>query len=255
MTEQPDRTPPDAVPAGEAAEAEWWQAEGMPWKHKPERADILCLSAISVAAIYGLVMLPLRPVMLGLAPHLLGSLGYRTGLVLVGALAAVGDQWWPLMLVLGALMSMKFDWIYWWAGRLWGRSILDVWVHGKSPRTQRRYERAWGWARRYETLAIFVTFLPIPIPAAVVYAALGAAGTSLRKFLSVGFASALLTSGAYLALGFWIGEPAVAAVDAYGKYLWYLSIAILVGMLAVYFYRERQRAAAEKAGTASPVED
>ena len=62
MTEQPDRTPPDAVPAGEAAEAEWWQAEGMPWKHKPERADILCLSAISVAAIYGLVMLPLRPV-------------------------------------------------------------------------------------------------------------------------------------------------------------------------------------------------
>ena len=173
----------------------------------------------------------------------------------MGALAAVGDQWWPLVLVLGALMSMKFDWIYWWAGRLWGRSILDVWVHGKSPRTQRRYERAWGWARRYETLAIFVTFLPIPIPAAVVYAALGAAGTSLRKFLSVGFASALLTSGAYLALGFWIGEPAVAAVDAYGKYLWYLSIAILVGMLAVYFYRERQRAAAEKAGTASPVED
>ncbi|WP_129457865.1 DedA family protein [Propioniciclava flava] len=255
MSEQPDPALPDASSGDDPAGEEWWQAEGMPWKHKPGRADIICLSAISVAAIYGLVMLPLRPVMLGLAPHLLGSLGYRTGLVLVGALAAVGDHWWPLVLVFGALMSMKFDWIYWWAGRLWGRSILDVWVYGKSPRTQRRYERAWGWARRYESLAIFVTFLPIPIPAAVVYAALGAAGTSLRKFLSVAFASALVTSAGYMALGYWIGEPAVAAVDTYGKYLWYVSIAILVGMLAVYFYRERQRAAAEKTGAARADQD
>lgn len=255
VSEQPDPALPDASSEDDPAGEEWWQAEGMPWKHKPGRADIICLSAMSVAAIYGLVMLPLRPVMLGLAPHLLGSLGYRTGLVLVGALAAVGDHWWPLVLVFGALMSMKFDWIYWWAGRLWGRSILDVWVHGTSPRTQRRYERAWGWARRYESLAIFVTFLPIPIPAAVVYAALGAAGTSLRKFLSVAFASALVTSAGYMALGYWIGEPAVAAVDTYGKYLWYVSIAILVGMLAVYFYRERQRAAAEKTGAARADQD
>ena len=233
----------DAATEGVAAEQEWWQAEGMPWKHKPGRADFACLTAISVAAIYGLVMLPLRPIMLGLAPHVLGSLGYRTGLVLVGAMAAVGDRWWPLVLVLGALMSMKFDWIYWWAGKLWGRSILDIWVEGKSPRTRRRYERAWGWARRYETLAIIVTFLPIPIPAAVVYAALGAAGTSLRKFLTVGFLSALGTTAGYMALGYWIGEPAVEVVDTYGKYLWYVSIAILVGMLAVYFHRERKRAA------------
>lgn len=232
------------APEVQTAEPEWWQAEGMPWKHKPQRADLVCLTAITVAAVYGLVLLPLRPVMLGLAPHLLGSLGYRTGLVLVGALAAVGDHWWPMVLILGALMSMKFDWIYWWAGKLWGRSILDLWVNGKSPRTQRHYERAWNWARRYETLAIIVTFLPIPIPAAVVYAALGAAGTSLRKFLTVGLVSALGSTAGYLALGYWIGEPAVAVVDEYGKYLWYVSVAILVGMLAVYFYRERKRATA-----------
>ena len=34
--------------------------------------------------------------------------------------------------------------------------------------------------RGYPQSSVVVTFLPIPIPAAVVYAALGAAGTSLR---------------------------------------------------------------------------
>lgn len=252
MTHDPAPEHPDAAPGGPevagASEPEWWDDPAMPWKHKPERADIICMSALSVVAIYALVMLPLRPVILGLAPHLLGSLGYRTGLVLVGALAAVGDRWWPLVLLLGSLMAIKFDWVYWWAGRLWGRNIMDVWAANKSPRTRRRWEKIWDGARRFETLAIFVTFLPIPIPAGVVYAALGAAGTKLWKFLTVGFVSALLTTAGYMALGYWIGEPAVQVVDTYGRYLWYLSIAILVGMFVVFWYRQRQQPNASTPG-------
>ena len=105
MTSQPAPETPDAAAA--ASEPEWWDDPALPWKHKPGRADLICMSALSVVAIYALVMLPLRPIILGLAPHLLGSLGYRTGLVLVGALAAVGDRWWPLVLVVGSLMAMK----------------------------------------------------------------------------------------------------------------------------------------------------
>lgn len=240
-----DQTPerPDAAPSGadEAAEPEWWDDPALPWRHRPGRADIACMSAMSVVAIYALVMLPLRPVMLGLAPHLLGSLGYRTGLVLVGALAAVGDLWWPVVLVIGSLMAMKFDWVYWWAGRLWGRNIMDVWAANKSPRTQRRWDKVWEFTHRYETLAIIVTFLPIPLPAGVIYAALGASGTRLWKFLTVGFLSSLATTAGYMALGYWIGEPAVEVVDTYGQYLWYLSIAIIVGMVAVYWWRQRSK--------------
>lgn len=230
--EQPG--PPEAT-----AEKEWWDDPAMPWRHKPGRADIACMSALSFVAVYALVMLPLRPVMLGLAPHLLGSLGYRTGLVLVGALAAVGDAWWPLVLVFGSLMSMKFDWVYWWAGKLWGRHIMDVWAANKSERTQRRWNRVWDAAKRYETLAIVVTFLPIPVPAGIIYTALGAAGTRLSKFLTVGFLSSLVTTAGYMALGYWIGEPAVTVVDTYGQYLWYLSLAIIVGMLVLYWWRGR----------------
>jgi len=50
-----------------------------------------------------------------------------------------------------------------------------------------------------------------------------------------------------MAVGYWIGEPAVQVVDTYGRYLWYLSIAILVGMFAVFWYR--QRGAQQQAST------
>ena len=116
------------------AERAWWDDPALPWRHEPTRADLVCMAALGVVAVYGLVMLPLRPAILGLAPQVHGSLGYRTGVVMSGALAAVGDPWWPLVLVLGSLMTIKFSWVYWWAGRLWGRHIMEVWAAGRSER-------------------------------------------------------------------------------------------------------------------------
>lgn len=232
----PDPAHPDENPGpgDDEAPREWWEEPGLPWKHKPTRADIACLSWMGFASLYGLILLPLRPVILGFAPNVLGSLGYRTGLVMTGALGSLGDPWWPLVMLLGALMSMKFDWIFWWAGKLWGHGLIEVWS-GRSARARRRNERAIAFAHKYETLAIFVTYLPIPLPSAVVYAALGAAGTRLSKFLLVSFASSLVTAGLYVYLGWTIGEPAVAVLDTYGQYLWYLSLAILAGIVVMAF--------------------
>ena len=228
---------PDAAAAAEP-EREWWDDPSLPWKHKPTRADIACMSWIGAISVYSLIMLPLRPVMLSLSPVVLGSLGYRTGLVMVGALAATGDGWWPLVLVLGTLGAIKFDWVYWWAGKLWGHGLIEVWS-GQSPRARRRNERAIRFAHRYERIAIAITFLPIPLPAAVIYAALGAAGTTLRTFLTVGVLSALVTTAGYLYLGYWIGAPAVDLITQYGQWLWYLSLAILGGMLIAAWWRAR----------------
>ena len=239
-TTSPEPQQPQSEPDASAATREWWEEPGLPWKHKPTRSDIACLTWMGVASVYGLILLPLRPVMLGLAPHVLGSLGYRTGLVMVGALGSLGDPWWPLVLVLGSLMAMKFDWIYWWAGKLWGHGLIEVWS-GRSERARRRNQRAIAFAQKYETWAIFVTYLPIPIPSAVVYAALGAAGTKLSKFLTVSFISSLVTSALYLYLGWAIGEPAVKLIETYGQYLWYVSIAILVAILVSAWWKSRTR--------------
>ena len=236
---QPSSADPNGPGGGDGEQArEWWQEPGLPWKHKPTRSDIACMSWMGAAALYGLILLPLRPVMLGLAPHLLGSLGYRTGLVMTGALGSLGDPWWPLVMVLGSLTAMKFDWIYWWAGKLWGHGLIEVWS-GRSERARRRNQRAIAFTHKYETWAIFVTYLPIPIPAAVIYAALGAAGTSLRKFLAVSFVASLLSSGLYIYLGWSIGEPAVELINAYGNVLWYISLALLIGIVAVAWWRAR----------------
>lgn len=238
MTENQPADSGETLNSADPADQEWWDDPALPWKHKPTRADIACFSWLSVVAVYGLVMLPLRPVILGLAPQVIGSLGYRTGFVMSGALAATGDNWWPVVLLLGSLGAMKFDWVYWWAGKRWGRNLIEVWS-GRSERARRANERAERLARKYETLAIAVTFLPIPLPAGVIYAVLGEAGTSLRKFLTVTFASALASTAAYMYLGFLIGEPAVALMEAYGQYLWYLSLAILGGMILTWWWKKR----------------
>ncbi|MCC6497844.1 MAG: VTT domain-containing protein [Propionibacteriaceae bacterium] len=224
------------------AEREWWDDPSLPWKHKPSRADIICFSWLGAVAIYSLVMMPLRPALLASAPHLLASLGSWTGTILIGAKAALGDPWWPLVWLLGTFGLIKFDWIYWWAGRLWGRHLIEAWS-GRSDRARRINERVERFTRKYETWAIAVTFLPIPLPRGVIFAVLGEAGTSLRKFLTVSIASSFISTGAYLWIGYSIGAPAVATMDAYGRYLWYVSLAILVVMVANYWWKQRKQAA------------
>ena len=81
--------------------------------------------------------------------------------------------------------------------------LIEVWS-GRSDRARKRNQRAIAFTHKYETWAIFVTYLPIPMPAAVVYAALGAAGTKLSKFLIVSFISSVISSGLK-------GRPATAS--------------------------------------------
>ena len=237
---EPEEGRADApVEPGPSAERPWWDDPSLPWKHEPTRADIACFTWLGVAAVYGVVISVLRPGLLGSAPHVLASLGSWSGSVLIGARAATGDQWWPLVWVFGTLGLIKFGWICWWAGRLWGRGLIGVWS-GRSERAGRTNARAERFARKYETLAIAVGFLPIPLPRAVILAVLGEAGTSLRKLLTVSVISSFITTGAYLAIGYWIGEPAVDVMRTYGNYLWYVSLAILVVVIGQYWLRQRR---------------
>jgi len=160
--------------------------------------------------------------------------------VRTGARAATGDLWVLLSWGAASLGFMKLDWIYWWAGRLWGRDLIEVWS-GRSARARKINAWAEKFARKYETLALIVNFLPIPLPRAVILAVLGEAGTTLKKFLTVSIIASFVTTGGYLAIGDWIGEPAVAVMTVYGKYLWYVSIAILIGVFANYWWRNRNQ--------------
>ena len=227
-----------AETASAEPEREWWDDPRLPWRGKPGRADIACWTAIAVIGIYSLVLLPLRPVLLGLNPYVLVGLnGSRSGTVTIGAqAAALGDPWWPLGLVLATVSIVKFDWVYWLAGKLWGHGLIDV-LAGRSARAARNAARAEAIARKIGGPAVFLSYYIPIIPIVIIYASVGAAGMKLRTFLIYDLLGAITTRILFMYLGYRIGEPAIRVVDLIAKYSWYLSLAIIAGMVITAVWR------------------
>ncbi|MBO3130258.1 DedA family protein [Dermatophilus congolensis] len=199
------------------------------------RADRICLGLIIGVTVFGLIMMPARPVILTWSPLVIVALtGSRTGLVACGALASTGQAGMPtplaiaLPLVIGVISMVKFTPIYWWAGKLWGDWFITA-LAGQTERQQKRAARAESLARRYMIPAIGLTYVPfVPIPAAIIHAVLGASGTSLKKFLSVNLVFAAIVQSIYFTMGWYIGEPAVALLDELAKYSLWLALGIFV---------------------------
>jgi membrane protein DedA with SNARE-associated domain len=239
----PDTDGARAQPADETDDAQdlpWWDDPSLPWRHKPTRADLACWIWIAVVGIYSISLLPLRPLLIGWNPPGAAMLtGGRTSVVATGAFTRVDGGPLVVYWLVAALSLVKFSWVYWWAGHLWGSDIIEL-LAGKSARAKRRAERAVRLTNRWALLAIFLTFLPFPLPMPIVFAAIGAAGTPLRRFLPPVLAVSAVFQAGYLALGWWIGEPAVDIVNLYAQYMWYVTAAILVGMLATWLWRRRR---------------
>ncbi|MGV0372654.1 DedA family protein [Corynebacterium pilbarense] len=219
-----------ADPRETTAEKEWWEEDGLPWNSKPTRADYWCLGWFGFVGIFGLAMIPLRAWLLGLDPPVLLALtGSRIGAASTGALAAVGEAPnWLWFLLIGSIVNIKFDWIYWWAGKLWGRGILDVQA-ANSPRAAKNIARVERWAIKLGWLGIFLAYVPIPLPIAfVVFVLMGMTGMPLWKFMVLDFISKTLWSFLYLGLGWWIGEPVVMVLEQYAKVANWIAIVLLV---------------------------
>lgn len=245
-----NREPQDEIPsedtAEETAEAqaenepEWWEEPGMPWNKKPGRADYWCLGWIGFIGVFGMAMIPLRAWLLGLDPQVMLALtGSRIGAASTGALAAVGEAPnWIWYLLIGSLVAIKFDWVYWWAGKLWGRGMLDVYAE-QSPRTHRNIQRVERWTSKLGWVGIFLAYVPIPLPIAlVVFVMSGATGMGVRKFMVLNFISKTVWSLGYFALGYAIGEPVVFVLEQYQKVANWIAIALVVFIFVSVFFKQ-----------------
>ena len=242
FTARPDGDPPPEVAAADAAQREWWDDPSLPWKHKPARADIACLGWVGFMGVFGLAMLPLRSWLLGLDPWLLVSLtGSRSGAAALGALARVdGGRPWALAVAFGVVMSIKLDWVFWWAGKLWGRGMIEVWA-GQSPRAARQYARAERWARRFGWVGMFIAYVPIPLPLMqVIFVLAGAQGWTLRRFIALDALASLSWLLIYVGFGWVVGEPAVVLLRAYAKVAQYVAIALVVVVVGSLIVRNRR---------------
>ncbi len=207
----------------------------LPGRGTPERAKLWCGAAIVLAVGYSFALNPLRPLLLQTPLALAALTGSNTAMVLLGASAAVGrtDLWW-LGLLLATASVVKFDPLFWWAGRLWGDRFV-AFVGGRGWGSARTSERA----RRWRGPAVMASYLP-GVPGAVVYAVAGATGMRLRMFLLVDLAAAFATRCLWLYLGFRIGQPVVDVIDFIAGYSLWLSLALMAGAILLPALRRRR---------------
>ncbi len=88
--------------------------------------------------------------------------GSMSGMVTMGAKSRIGEAS-IVVAVLAAIPGlMIFDWIYWWAGRRWGRNAIDLFL-GNHPKAAARAARIERIFHRFGWIAIVVAyFQPIP---------------------------------------------------------------------------------------------
>lgn len=243
-----ERLPGEASTTPAAEEKPWWDDEGMPWKQEPKRADYWCLGWFMFIGVFSLILIPTRAWMIATAPDWLAILtGGRTATAASGALAGVGQMpHWPWVLVAASVMSLKFDWVYWWAGRLWGRGMIEVWA-GKSERAKRNYARAERWAEKLGPIGFFIAYIPMPLPLMqVVFVLAGAQGMSIKRFLVYDYIASTAFLVFYFWLGWSVGEPAVDLLNWYARIAGYVAIGLIVVIIfSTYFTSKKKVEAAQ----------
>ncbi|HEX3712562.1 MAG TPA: DedA family protein [Trebonia sp.] len=226
----------DAEPASEGAgQPAPWSDPRLPWEGRPRRVDIACWAAITGSGLYYLILLPFRASLVGTHP-VTGVLlnGATESIVSAAAFARVGhgSLWVVLLAVIPGLM--KFDLIYWWAGRLWGARIINLFA-GNRERTRRRVEKfvarvdRWG---RWFTWPAMVLAPFLPFPSAIIYAVAGWTGMSWVTFLALDAIGSLAWGGLLAGLGYALGQHAVSVAQTVSKYGLWVSIAVVVLVIA-----------------------
>ena len=229
MTEEPTATAPDQwAPQGPAGETQTdpWDDPRLPWSGKPRRIDILLWAGITLSGIYYLVLLPFRASLVGTHPVLLEVLnGSTEAIVSAAAFARVGHGSLTVVVLAAIPGLMKFDLLYWLAGRLWGERIILL-LSGRRKHGPRFMARVHRWGRKFTWPAVVVAQF-LPLPTAIVYAVAGWAGMSWVTFLVLDAISSLLWAGMLAGLGYSLGHHAVTVAQAVSRYGLWISIGII----------------------------
>jgi len=227
-----DASPPET---GQARDADPWSDPRLPWEGKPRRVDLACWAAITLSGLYYLAILPWRASLLGTDPVLSELLnGSTEAIVSAAAFARVGHGSLAVVLLASIPGLMKFDLIYWWAGRLWGERIIHLFA-GQRERQRKRglkfVARVNRWGRWFTWPAVIISQF-LPIPNAIIYAVAGWTGMSWVTFLVLDAISSLAWAGMLAGLGYALGQHAVSVAETVSKYGLWVTIAIVILVIA-----------------------
>ena len=216
-------------------------APALPWDGKPERTDLFLMGAITLSGLYLLALMPLTPTLVGSHPVVLELLkGSMTAMITMGAMARIGDASLAVAVLAAIPGLMMFDWIYWWAGRRWGKRAIDVFL-GNHPKAAARTAKLERVISRFGWLAIVIAYFQ-PVPNVLIYAAAGWTRMRLRTFLLLDLIGSLLWIALCVGLGYAIGQRAVDVAKGVSRYALYVTIALIVVIFVRQYMVARRRA-------------
>jgi membrane protein DedA with SNARE-associated domain len=241
----PEAEPAEAEPEPEAVAAaadapqqgDPWSDPRLPWHGKPRTADILCWAGIVLSGLFYWALLPLRVSLVATHPVVAEVLnGSTESIISAAAFARAGDGTLAVVLLAAIPGLMKFDILYWWAGRLWGERFLMA-LPG-SKRVARSMERVRRSGRKFTWPAVLVSSF-LPIPRAIIFVIAGWAGMRLVTFLILDLIGVLLWAGLLAGLGYALGHHAVVAARTVSHYsLWFtIGLVALTVLLTVLSQR------------------
>ena len=218
--------------------AEQWSDPRLPWLGKPRAADILCWAGIVLSGVFFWALLPLRVSLVGTHPVVAELLnGSTESIISAAAFARVGHGTLAATLLAAIPGLMKFDILYWWAGRLWGERFI-VALPG-SRRVAKYLGRVRQAGRKFTWPAMVLSSF-LPVPRAIIFVIVGWAGMRLVTFFILDVISVLLWAGLLAGLGYTLGHPAVVAAKAISHYSLWFTIGIVVQSVLLALRSQRR---------------
>src|SRR4051794_25982921 len=215
-----------------------------PWRGAMQRDDRIIVGGLAAAFVLQIALWPLVPALVASHPALLELIrGSIASIVNMGARARVGDTSLLVAAVLGVPSLMMFDWLFWWAGRRWGDGVFLWLLGGTGARNERRLARLHRLEARFGPFAVVLAYF-LPVPAALIYAAVGDGRMRLGVFLALDLAGTLLWTGLLAVGGYALGQRAVDVADALAHYSLWASIAGVVAIVLWTAARRRWRSSA-----------
>src|SRR5664279_6440939 len=206
------------------------------------RAEIACVTGITVKTVFALALLPFVPSLLGTDPVLLEALrGSISAMASGGAFARV-DEASLVLAILAPLPTLLFATpFFWWAGRLWGPKAAAT-LGGGHPKAEKWAQRSGAHLERFVGLAVALAPY-LPVPSSFIYAAAGWTGMRLRRFMVYELLGMLSWIGLIVGLGYAVGHPAVQDAKAISHYALLFTIVFVAIAIAVGVVRTRWAAA------------
>jgi membrane protein DedA with SNARE-associated domain len=203
----------------------------LPWTGKAQREDRIIIALIALAGVLQFALWPLVPALVASHPALLELIrGSTASIINMGARARIGETTMVEAMLLAIPSLMMFDWVFWWAGRRWGDAVFVWLLGGPGPRTEKRLARLHRLESRFGPAGVVLAYV-LPVPTALIYAAVGDGGMRLSVFLVLDALGTILWTALLAAAGWQLGHTAVDIANGVAHY----SLWVTLGLVAVIF--------------------